>query len=254
MCLVDSKGLFWLNRITPIVFATLFLVLFSGSAFAYLDQSFSVYSKVLDNGNAKITEKTVFFLETQAEKDAFDYYLRLGQTTLLDWKRFSKNIGYHFSGGVSNLRIVAAREFGVHPNAASVTLEYDAERVMGLEKISSRSTTYKLNTQLIALISSKGDISLGNGMSFTLEVPGDAQNIIVSPDPGALRQKNVITWTGPIFGKWDVEFAREESLSDEVNAFFAQSVQDLQKNYLFILLALFALVIVFKFLQKEENA
>jgi len=233
-------------------FAALCLLLLAPYSFAYLDRSFSMYVKVLEDGNARITEKTVFFLETDAEKEAFEYYLRLGQTTLLDWKRFSKNVGYHFSGGVSNLRVVAAREFELHPNAASVTLEYDAENAMRLSRASSRVTRYELNTPLIALISAKGEISLGNAMSFTLEVPPDAQEIRVSPDPGPRRQKNVITWTGPIFGKWDVEFTREKSLSEEINEFFARSVGDLRNNYLWVLLALFALVVAFKFLQPQE--
>jgi len=224
-----------------------------GSAFAYLDQSFSIYVNVLDNGNARITEKTVFFLENDAEKDAFDYYLRLGQTTLLDWKRFSKNIGYHFSGGSSNLSIVAGREFNIHPNAASVTLEYDADQVMLAEQISSRATKYSLNTPLISLISSKGEISLGNSMSFTIELPADAEQVSISPDPGASRQKNGITWTGPIHGKWDVEYVREGSLSDEVNQFFSKSVNDIQHNYFWVLLVLFAIIVGAKFLQKQDD-
>ena len=222
-------------------------------ALAYLDQSFSIYAKVAEDGNARITEKTVFFLENDLEKEAFDYYLRLGQTTLLDWKRFSKSIGYHFSGKVSTLRIVAKHEFDVHPNAASVTLEYDAEEIMQMQLFSARATKYTLNTPLIALISSKGEISLGNSMSFTLEVPRDAQEIKISPDPGVLREKNVITWTGPLHGKWDVEFTREKSLSDEVNQFFAKSVGDLQKNYFWVLLLGFALVVAVKFMQKPEE-
>lgn len=242
-----------LNKLFFTAFVILTLAAFSSSVFAYIDQSFSVYVKVLPDGNARITEKSTFFLENQAEQDAFDYFLHQGQTTLLDWKRFSKNIGYHFSGGVSNLHIVAAREYNIHPNAASVTLEYDAQNVMKMEKVSSRATKYTLNTLLIALISSKGEISLGNGMSFTIELPADSEEITVSPDPGASREKNIVTWTGPIFGRWDVEFMREESLSDEVNAFFSQSVRDLQQNYLWILLGLFAIVVIFKFLQKEEK-
>ncbi|MFH1056251.1 MAG: hypothetical protein V1717_00415 [Candidatus Micrarchaeota archaeon] len=233
-------------------FALALIALLAPSSFAYLDRSFSIYGHVFENGNAKITEKTIFFLETDAEKEAFEYYLRLGQTTLLDWKRFSKNIGYHFSGAVSNLKIVAAREFETHPNAASVTLEYDAEKVMGRATVSSRTTKYTLNTPLIALISAKGEISLGNSMSFTLEVPPDAQEIKVSPDPGSRRQKNVITWTGPIFGKWDVEFVREKSLSEEVNEFFNRSVEDFRNNYLIILLVLFAIIVAFKIVQKPE--
>ncbi|HLD62375.1 MAG TPA: hypothetical protein VI875_00745 [Candidatus Norongarragalinales archaeon] len=236
-----------------LLMAAAFLALLSPYAFAYVDQTFSIYAKALENGNARITEKTVFFLENDLEKEAFDYYLRLGQTTLLDWKRFSKSIGYHFSGKVSNLRIVAKHEFETHPNAASVTLEYDAEEIMQMQQFSSRATKYTLNTPLIALISSKGEISLGNSMSFTLEVPRDSQEITVSPDPGVLREKNVITWTGPIHGKWDVEFTREKSLSDEVNEFFAKSVGDLQKNYFWVLLLAFALVVAVKFMQKPEE-
>lgn len=233
--------------------AVLALLAISPGAFAYLDQSFSIYVKAFEDGNGEITEKTVFFLENNQEKEAFDYYLRLGKTTLLDWKRFSKNIGYHFSGASSNLRIVATREFDIHPNAASITLQYDAQQVMKLEQVSSRATKYTLNTPLIALISSRGEISLGNSMSFTLEVPQDSQQIVVSPDPGASRQKNIITWEGPIHGKWDVEFIREKSLSEEVNAFFTKSIEDIQKNYFWALLIAFAAVVVLKFLQKPES-
>src|SRR3989338_5100186 len=129
------------------------LLSLSSFSFAYIDQSFSIYVKVFDDGNGTITEKTVFFLENEVERDVFDYYLRLGNTTLFDWQRFSKSIKYHFSGGVSDLKIVAAREFSIHPNAASVTLEYDARNITLIEKASSRITRYDLNTQLIALIS-----------------------------------------------------------------------------------------------------
>ena len=232
--------------------AFLFAVVLACNAFAYLDQSFSIYARVSEDGNAKVTEKTVFFLENDAERDAFDYYLRLGNTTLFDWQRFSKSIKYHFAGGVSGLRIVAAREFSVHPNAASVTLEYDSEGVMNTTQVSSRVTSYKLNPELIAFIFSKGEISLGNGMSFTLELPPDSQEIKVSPDPGPGRRGSVITWEGPIFGKWDVEFVREKSLSQEVNEFFAKSVEDLRRNYLWVLFLLFVVVVAFKFLNPKE--
>ena len=234
------------------MFAFLFALVLAGNAFAYLDQSFSLYAKVSEGGNAKITEKTVFFLENDAERDAFDYYLRLGNTTLFDWQRFSKSIKYHFSGGVSDLKIVAAREFSIHPNAASVTLEYDARNITLIEKASSRITRYDLNTQLIALISSKGEISLGNGMTLTLELPEEAQEIRVSPDPGPGRQKNIIKWQGPIFGRWDVEFILEKSLSDEVNEFFVKSVEDLRKNYLWLLILLFIAIVLFKFLSPQK--
>ncbi|HLC38253.1 MAG TPA: hypothetical protein VJI71_02260 [Candidatus Norongarragalinales archaeon] len=229
------------------------IVLLSPGVFAYLDQSFAVTVKVGNDGNAKITEKTVFFLENEEEKKAFDYYLGLGKTTLFDWQRFSKNIKYHFSGSVSDLRIVATREFLVHPNAASVTLEYDADNVMLLEGISSRITKYRFNTPLISLTSAKGEISLGNAMSFTLELPDDADAIKVSPDPGVGRREKTITWTGPIFGVWDVEFIREGSLSSEVNAFFAQTVENLRHNYLWILLVLFALLLVAKVIQQKPQ-
>jgi len=236
-----------------LVFAALLLSVTARSANAYLDQSFSVYVKVLDSGDARITEKTVFFLETEAEKEAFDYYLHLGNTTLYDWKRFSQNIKYHFSGANSGLRIVAAREYEVHPNAASVTLEYDASGVMLLRQVSSRITKYTLNTPLIALISSKGEISLGNGMTFTMELPTDAQEINVSPDPGPGRQQNVISWRGPIFGKWDVEFQREKSLNQEVSEFFVQSLEDLRNNYLWLLLLFFAIIVGFKFFANQKE-
>jgi hypothetical protein len=233
--------------------AGMLILLLSPSAFAYLDQSFGVEVKVNADGNAKITEKTVFFLENEEEKKAFDYYLSLGKTTLFDWQRFSKNIKYHFSGSVSNLRIVATREFLIHPNAASVTLEYDAEKVMFLEQTSSRTTKYRFNTPLISLTSAKGEISLGNSMSFTLALPDDADAIKVSPDPGVGRKGKVITWTGPIFGIWDVEFVREGSLSSEVNEFFAKTVEDLRHNYLWLLLILFALLLVAKVIQQKTE-
>ena len=231
----------------------LVLILFSSLSFAYLDRSFSVTVRVDETGNARIIEKTVFFLENDAEKNTFDYYLGLGNTTLFDWQRFSKSVKYHFSGSVSNLRIVAAREFSVHPNAASITLEYDAEKIMLLETISSRSTKYKFNTKLISLTSAKGEISLGNSMTFTIELPQDAESIKVTPDPGVGTEGKTITWTGPIFGIWDVEFVREASLSDEVNQFFHQTVEDLKNNYFWILLVLFGIILVVKFIQQQPE-
>lgn len=220
---------------------------------AYVDQSFSVHVKVDDSGNARITEKAVFLLENEAEKNTFEYYLGLGRTTLFDWQRFSKNIGYHFSGSVSDLKIVATREYQIHPNSASVTLEYNAENVMFFQKTTSRVTEYEFKSGLIALTSAKGEISLGNGMSFTLELPPDAENINVSPDPGSGKRGTTITWNGPILGIWDVSYIRENSLSQEVNEFFAKTLEDVKANYLWFLLVLFALVLVFKFIQKPEE-
>ena len=146
------------------------LLLLSSMLFAYTDRSFQVFAKVNSDGSGHVVEKTVFNVDNTVEKEAFEYTLALGKTTLGDWAKYSKNVRYHFSGSVFNPRIVAAREFAISSDAASITLEYDIGNLTTAQKIGSRTTFYQLNTQILLLSQNRGgEITLGNNMEFNLE-------------------------------------------------------------------------------------
>jgi len=199
------------------------------------------------DGNAHVVEKTVFTLDTDDERGEFDYYLGLSKTTLADWQKFSKKIKYHFTGSITNLKIIATREFSVSYSAASVTLEYEVAQLFGSNQTTSRITEYSLNHNALAFSSTRSDeISLGTGMQLTINLPEDALNVRVIPSPGLQKEKKVLSWTGPVSGRWDVVYEREKPLSTEVNDFFLQLYEQLSTSgvLLIILVAFAALILV----------
>ncbi len=226
--------------------AVLVLLVLMRLAGAYTDYSFAATAQVDADGNAHVIEKTVFTLDTNDERSEFDYYLGLSKTTLADWQKFSKKIKYHFTGSITNLKIIATREFSVSYSAASVTLEYEVSKLFSGNQTSSRITEYSLNHNALAFSSTRSDeISLGTGMQLTIILPEDALNIRVIPSPGLQKEKKALTWVGPVNGKWDVVYVREKPLSAEVNEFFLQLYEQLSTSgaLLVILVVLLALVL-----------
>ncbi|MEM0475164.1 MAG: hypothetical protein QW343_00005 [Candidatus Norongarragalinales archaeon] len=223
---------------------------------AYTDYSFVVTARIDENGNAHVIEKSVFNLDTAAEREEFDNYQGLGKTTIADWRKFSKNIRYHFTGSVTNPRIIAAREFEISASAASVSVEYDVVGVFTTEKSGGRITRYFLNTEKLAFggAGSKGEISLGNNAKFVLELPLDALEIETIPSPGVARpRRNALEWRGPIVGRWDVRFKREKPLTSEVSEFFVELYEQLSSWWtLLILAAVFFALLAFKLVKGRK--
>jgi len=234
-------------KLVFLLIASLTSLVLALSVNAYTDYSFAATALVDANGNAHVVEKTVFTLDTEDERSEFDYYLSLSKTTLADWQKFSKKIKYHFTGSITGLKIIATLEFSISYSAASVTLEYDVSQLFLANQTTSRSTTYSLNHNALAFSSTRSDeISLGNGTQLTIILPEDALNIQVIPSPSLQKEKKVLSWIGPVSGKWDVVYAREKPLSVEVNEFFLQLYEQLSTSgaLLLILLVLLALVLI----------
>lgn len=232
--------------------ALFLLLLMVPCALAARDYSFSMNITVDPEGNSHITEKTVFILENLPERQSFEFYLSQGKTILTDWQSFSKNIKYHLSGSVTNLRITATREYSINFEAASVILEYDSTQLVKSEKVGSRITRFTLDSSLIALSGGRGELTLGNNMNLLVKLPRDAYAIQLAPSPSS-AQANEFSWFGPISGKWELSYEREKDLSDEVNEFFLQTYRDLQSSYLWIFLLILLGAVAFKLVQPREK-
>lgn len=226
------------------------------SCVAYTDRSFAMAAKIDAYGNAHVIEKSVFTLDTQTEIDEFDNYQGLGKTTIADWRKFSKNIKYHFTGSVINPSIIAAREFNLGYDSASVSVEYDVSGVFSLEITGKRITTYRLDDAKLAFGGSanKGEITLGNNMQFEIELPSDALAVNVVPKPGVSQpERNKLVWRGPIVGKWAISFEREKSLTSEVSEFFVQLYEQLSTWWiLLIIVFVFFALLAFKFVKGRK--
>lgn len=234
----------------------LFLVALAGLAFAYTDSALEINAAVDTNGNAHVIEKSIFTLDNPEEVQTFEHYLLQGSTLPSDWKRFSNNIKYHFGrgseGGVSNLRIIAAREFGYGYTAASVSMEYDFSNLFLREKVNERVVRYVLDNRQLSFGSSD-ELKLNSGQSLSMLLPTGALNVVVAPAGGAVRDRyNEIAWTGPLVGRWDVSFETEKSLSQEVTEFFMDAYKSASESYLWLVVLAFLAVAAFKYLKLRE--
>jgi len=229
----------------------LFAALFAS---AYTDRSFSALVRVTVDGDAHVIEKTVFYLDSEGEMRAFDYLLSQGESALGDWQKFSGNVRYHFLGPLSNLNIIAAREYSVGSSAASISLEYDAQGFFSARQMGVRTTRYELDASRLNLAPGKtGEFSLGNSMTIDMIFPEDAVNVEVRPEPGVQKTSyNGLSWSGPISGKWEVSFEREQPLSQEVTEFFSQLYLDATNSYALFLVLLFLVVVAFKLVKLRE--
>ncbi len=247
------------KRARLLLFVAVAFSVFSVLAFscaAYTDRSFAMAAKIDAAGNAHVIEKSVFTLDTQTEIDEFNNYQGLGKTTIADWRKFSKNIKYHFTGSVINPSIIAAREFNIGYDSASVSVEYDVSGVFSLEATGKRITTYRLNEDTLAFggSASKGEITLGNNMKFEIDLPSDALTVSVVPNPGVSQpERNKLVWQGPIVGKWTISYEREKPLTSEVSEFFVQLYQQLSTWWiLLIIIAVFFALLALKFFKGRK--
>ncbi|MGB9576953.1 MAG: hypothetical protein ACP5IG_02080 [Candidatus Micrarchaeia archaeon] len=216
------------------------VLLFAGSAAAYSDYSFSVNVKVNHDGSAHVTEKTVIIFSNDLEKEEFDAYLNTGENSVLEWKKFSRNVRYHFSGEIVRLattKITARREYGLSFQAGSIMVDYDVDSsLFDAEKTSSRLTTYSLHSSYLSFDLSKNkEMVLGNGMQLRFVLPSDAYLVEAAPAPDSL-EGNVLTWNGPLVGSWKIVYSVEQPLAEEVNQFFADFYENMFGVVPFVLL------------------
>ena len=232
--------------------ALFLLLLLAASAFAYTDRSFSMTVQVDGDGNAHVIEKTVFTLDNSEETHTFEYYLLQGESTLIDWQRFSKNIRYHYAGALSNLRVIAAREFELGHTSASVSMEYDVSGLFLPEQVNNRVTRYSMDKKKLSF-GVPGELSLSSGHELHMELPADAFNVEVVPVGGVTYEgHNELSWKGPLIGIWDVSFEREASLSQEVKDFFIDSYQGASESYLWLVALVFLAIIAVKLAKLRE--
>lgn len=230
-----------MRRLWFVLFGFLFL---ASAISAYTDRAFWLDVYVQPQGGAHIIEKTLLNLDTQSELDAFDFVVREGRTDLGGWQKFSRNIRYHLTGSVFNVSIVGTREFGTSFTSASVTIEYDIENLTSFQPVSSRKTAYRVDTNRVVLGSTPGEFRLDKNSIFSLHLPQDAVQIRVSPEAGTTLDGATVRWVGSTVGTWGITFAREISLADEVNSFFASGYQTLASSGVLWLLLAFALAVV----------
>ncbi len=233
------------QRFLPFVFSILLLL---GLASGYTDTSFSVTFQ-LSPEKVHVVEKTVFLLDNDAERNAFSTSLRLGKSTVSDWKKYSRNIDYHVLGPfvlVNSTRIVAKRDFSLSHNPAVVVVEYDAKPAFLTKKIkSSRVTEFELNSSLLSLnrLESK-EIVLGNIDELVFEIPYGTQFGKLHPTPSE-KTYNMISFKGPLTSKFEISFIAEKTLSEEVGTFFLETYSN-AANLIPLLLA-FALLLFIAF-------
>ncbi|HII39263.1 TPA: hypothetical protein HA318_04655 [Candidatus Micrarchaeota archaeon] len=199
-------------------------------ASAYSDYSFSVTAQVKEDGSMHVMEKTVFLFDNDLERNAFDSFMNSGENSVIEWRKFSKNIRYHFGGVLvesQGVKISARREYSVGFSAGSVVIEYDLSHQMFIaEKKSSRVTQYSLNSSYLSFdVSRDREPVLGNGMKLEITLPPDATIVEIAPVPDT-RQGNTLSWTGPVIGEWKVIYSREQPIGDEVNEFFIALAQN----------------------------
>ncbi|MFH1257472.1 MAG: hypothetical protein ABIG96_05625 [Candidatus Micrarchaeota archaeon] len=211
---------------------------------AYSDFSFSGHVKINEDGTAHVTEKTVFLFETPEERKAFEINMNLGESTILEWKKFSNNIGYHISGIANNSKITAKREFTVSFEAGTVIVEYDTNNLFHQQLVGSRRTTFDLDAGLLSFERTKtGQMSLGNNMDLTFEYPKGSDLLKVAPVYE--QEGNLVVWRGPIAGIWEFSYAREIPLSQEVSEFFVDTYNTAIEKLPLLLLSGFSLLVLF---------
>ncbi len=226
--------------------AALLLLSLSVLASAYSDYSYSANVKVNGDGTAKVMEKSVFVFENENERSEFERNLNLGESTIAEWQKFSKNVKYHFRGGVNNVRITAKKEFSVGFNAGTVIIEYDIETsLFNKTKEGSRKTVYTLEQEALAFeVTNARETILGNNMQLVFELPGDSEITKIAPLPDS-SEGRTFTWNGPVARKWELQFSREIPLSQEVSEFFTESYNEVLSFAPLILLVLLVLIVSF---------
>lgn len=219
---------------------------------AYSDYSFSAQAKINSDGSAHVTEKTIFLFENGDERKTFELNMNLGESTILEWRKFSNNIKFHFKGKIANPKITAKREFAVSFDAGAVIVEYDVESIFSAGKVGSRRTVYSLLPDALAYDRTRtGQTSLGNNVELRFEYPKGAELLKASPVYD--EKGNEIIWIGPLTGNWEFQFAEEIPLSQEVGEFFLSTYNGAAESLPLILFSGFSLLLLFVLVKFRRN-
>ena len=228
---------------------------------AYTDHSLSIKVTVRQDGTAHIREKAIVYMDTKDEIEAFKVNLRLGKSTLLDWKKFSENIGYHIGGtqgAVANLNVTAGPEYDLGYNARAIIIDYDlSSSFVNVSKAGSRTKQYALREDALGFERSQlRQVILANNFNLSIELPSGAT---ISSSEGVPQigptpylydpSTRTIIWLGPMTGKWLLVYEIEEPLSTEVYDFFSNAYKqaiELVPLLLLGLLAVFVFIVLVK--------
>ena len=237
-----------MKRIAAISALFIFASLLSAiaPALAYSDYSFAAHAAINSDGFARVEEKSIIVFETPDERTDFEHNLNLGESTITEWKKFSKNVRFHFAGPITNQRITARKEFSLGTNFGSVIVEYDINAaVVNESHRGSRVTVYSLDPSVLAFDRTAGGATiLGSNILLSIELPADAQVVKVAPTPDR-QEKNVLSWGGPVARKWELVYERELPLSGEVSQFFLESYEEAISLLPLLLIAGFAMLLLF---------
>ncbi len=198
-------------------------VVLSGNARAYSDQFYIANVTLQPAGGAHVTETTVISLTSSDEVQAFETAIQ-SAASLTDWRRFSKNVGYHFNGLTQDTHITGKRDVSLGVPVGVVIVDYDLNYTVAVpEQTGTRITRYTLGPDVLNFPGpSEGESTLLNGMSLTFKLPSDAT--LVSAEPSVFeRHGNDLTWKGALTGRWRLTYDREIPLSQEVNQFFSDA-------------------------------
>ncbi len=240
------------KRLFLLLVFSLYLLLSPASA--YVDTSFSMTLQ-LSPEKVHVIEKNVFLLENDGEKTAFSNSLRLGRSTISDWRAYSHNIDYHVFGPLvffNSTKIVAKIDVSVAHRPGVVVIEYDVDRSILEKRLkSSRVTEYWFNTSQLTLDRLRSrELVLGNIDELAFNIPEGDTFSVVQPDPQQ-RGLNAVSFKGPMASNFEIAFIQEKTLSEEVSDFFIQTYSN-AANLIPLLLVLALLLFVWYKLVSES--
>ncbi|OIO26616.1 hypothetical protein AUJ14_01415 [Candidatus Micrarchaeota archaeon CG1_02_55_22] len=202
------------------------LLLFPSVAFSAKDVSLLVTVELHADGGAFVKERYGLLLNDDSEIEEFNNYRYFSQNTLTEWRRFSKNLKYHVAGqGVPvNPKLSAKRLLNVGSRTVSIELEYDVSHVVSSSAQGPRIQSYSFGTDVLSFdLTASREVILPLEPLTTLELvlPPDAYLVqkTLSPEP-TLQEGNKLSWSGPINGRWNVDYSIEQPLGNEVRAYF----------------------------------
>lgn len=226
------------------------LVIFSSFfASGFTDHSLVTLVEFKSDGSAKVTEKITVTFDSESEREAFTNSMANPkvQSTIIELKKFSKNVDYHVTGAItSSTRITAKRDFTISYPAGNIILEYDTVPIAFKFKPSSRATRFSFNTSGLNFQKLQtGQVVLGQSVRLAFRIPSEARFTSINPQIDE-NTKSTVSFLGPMSAKIAVEFEIEKSLSQEVTEFFS----DLTANTVNLVPVLLALAFIAFFAYK----
>lgn len=192
---------------------------------AYTELGTQVNVIFSDDGSAHVTERYSILLDNDTETETFQNYVAFGQSTIIEWKQFLKELAYHVSGDTTpmNTKISASRLLQVGSRSAEVVLDYDlSPKITDTKQVKTRLTLYSFDQSFLSFgRDSTGETTLPARTTLVFTAPADAtlQADNTYPNP-ATTGGNSATWVGPLTAKWRFSYTVEQSLSGEVKAYF----------------------------------